>query len=134
MFALISISTPATVPPERKAKKVMNPVQAHPASGVVVPHHHAAEGHYAPETASKAGADVHVTAGNEAHHASGGGADAAGNPVLEGHDQTKGRWFQYLKTKQFWVTLLLGQGMYLFFCPPSLSLFLSRIRSTRNVY
>jgi solute carrier family 35 protein F1/2 len=33
-----------------------------------------------------------------------------GNEVLERDAQSKGRWFQYLKTKQFWLTLLLGQG------------------------
>jgi hypothetical protein len=39
-------------------------------------------------------------------------ASANGNPVLEEHAQTKGSWFAYLKTKQFWVALLLGQGMF----------------------
>ncbi|KAF2624702.1 DUF914-domain-containing protein [Macroventuria anomochaeta] len=32
-----------------------------------------------------------------------------GNEVLENDAQSKGRWFQYLKTKQFWLTMLLGQ-------------------------
>ncbi|KAF2126135.1 DUF914-domain-containing protein [Dothidotthia symphoricarpi CBS 119687] len=31
------------------------------------------------------------------------------NAVLEHDAQTKGRWFQYVKTKQFWITLVLGQ-------------------------
>lgn len=74
----------------------MNPMQAHPASGAVVP-----------LAADKAGTDTHVTTENNSREAS--GDDAAGNPVLEGNDQTQGRWFQYLKTKQFWITLLLGQ-------------------------
>jgi len=32
------------------------------------------------------------------------------NEVLERDAESKGRWFQYVKTKQFWLTLLLGQG------------------------
>ncbi|KZM22260.1 uncharacterized protein EKO05_0011332 [Ascochyta rabiei] len=32
-----------------------------------------------------------------------------GNEVLESDAQSKGRWFQYIKTKQFWLTMLLGQ-------------------------
>jgi hypothetical protein len=39
-------------------------------------------------------------------------ASANGNPVLEEDAQTKGSWFAYLKTKQFWVALLLGQGTH----------------------
>lgn len=35
---------------------------------------------------------------------------STGNEVLERDAESKGRWFQYLKTKQFWLTLLLGQG------------------------
>lgn len=35
----------------------------------------------------------------------------AHNEVLEEEAQTKGRWFQYVKTKQFWLVLLLGQGI-----------------------
>jgi solute carrier family 35 protein F1/2 len=34
------------------------------------------------------------------------------SPVLEEEAQSKGRWFQYVKTKQFWLVLLLGQGMW----------------------
>jgi solute carrier family 35 protein F1/2 len=34
------------------------------------------------------------------------------SPVLEEEAQSKGRWFQYVKTKQFWLVLLLGQGMF----------------------
>lgn len=32
------------------------------------------------------------------------------NPVLEHEAQSKGRWFQYVKTKQFWLVMILGQG------------------------
>jgi len=35
--------------------------------------------------------------------------------VLEEEAQSKGRWFQYVKTKQFWLVLLLGQGMWRYF-------------------
>jgi solute carrier family 35 protein F1/2 len=77
----------------------MNPIQPHPASGLVAPHEN-----YAPEV-DKTGAGTYVTSENESHNG------APRNEVL-GHDaQTKGRWFQYVKTKQFWITLLLGQGM-----------------------
>ncbi|KAF2277980.1 DUF914-domain-containing protein [Westerdykella ornata] len=31
------------------------------------------------------------------------------NPVLERDAETKGTWFAYMKTKQFWVVLVLGQ-------------------------
>lgn len=34
------------------------------------------------------------------------------SPVLEDEAQSKGKWFQYVKTKQFWLVLLLGQGMF----------------------
>ena len=34
------------------------------------------------------------------------------NPVLENDAQTKGKWFAYVKTKQFWVAMLLGQGTF----------------------
>lgn len=37
------------------------------------------------------------------------------NPVLEEEAHSKGTWFAYVKTKQFWVVLVLGQGM----CRPS---------------
>lgn len=40
-------------------------------------------------------------------------AEGTGNEVLEDDAQSKGRWFQYLKTKQFWLTMLLGQGTLL---------------------
>lgn len=35
-----------------------------------------------------------------------------GSEVLENDAQSKGRWFQYLQTKQFWLTMLLGQGTF----------------------
>jgi solute carrier family 35 protein F1/2 len=37
-------------------------------------------------------------------------ADHEANPVLESEAQTKGKWFAYVKTKQFWLAMLLGQG------------------------
>lgn len=37
-------------------------------------------------------------------------ADSGVNPVLEEEAQSKGRWFAYVTTKQFWVAMLLGQG------------------------
>ncbi|KAI4652932.1 uncharacterized protein J4E78_007760 [Alternaria triticimaculans] len=84
----------------------MNPIQAYPADGVVVQDAH--HGHYAPEAAhDKTGAGTYVTSENESHNG------AAGNEVLERDAQTKGRWFQYLKTKQFWITLVLGQVLAL---------------------
>jgi solute carrier family 35 protein F1/2 len=82
----------------------MNQIQAHPANGVV-----ANEERYAPEAADKTGATQYVTSENESRN----GAPA--NEVLERDAQTKGRWFQYVKTKQFWITLALGQGL----CSPS---------------
>jgi solute carrier family 35 protein F1/2 len=32
------------------------------------------------------------------------------SPVLANDAQSRGRWFQYIKTKQFWLTMLIGQG------------------------
>lgn len=82
----------------------MNQVQAHPADGVVVPHAH--HQNYDPEPVDKTGSGYYVASENELHNAT------PTNEVLERDAQTKGRWFQYVKTKQFWVTLLLGQGVY----------------------
>lgn len=110
----------------------MNPIQAYPASGVVVPNHgaradapeavnhhhdgthapevldHPAHGVYAPELGNKTGAEYYVSSENDSHN----GGIAAGNEVLERDAQTKGRWFQYVKTKQFWITLVVGQGTF----------------------
>lgn len=36
--------------------------------------------------------------------------ETGANPVLENEAKTKGQWFAYVKTKQFWVAILLGQG------------------------
>jgi solute carrier family 35 protein F1/2 len=58
------------------------------------------------ESVDKTGAGIAVSPENE-HN----GASLTNNPVLEQVAQEKGRWFQYVKTKQFWITLLLGQGM-----------------------
>ncbi|KAI8942081.1 hypothetical protein NX059_000179 [Plenodomus lindquistii] len=91
----------------------MNPIQAHPTTGVVAPPHDA-KGHYGPGTADapevdKAGAGTYVTSENELHSGGVNSGSLDRNPVLERDAQTKGQWFAYLKTKQFWITLLLGQ-------------------------
>jgi solute carrier family 35 protein F1/2 len=55
--------------------------------------------------ANKSGAGTYASPENE----------HSGAPVLANHDSdapTKGQWFQYIKTKQFWITLLLGQGTF----------------------
>lgn len=55
--------------------------------------------------------DSEVTGSSENEHVGSTlQAVGTGNEVLERDAQSKGRWFQYLKTKQFWLTLLLGQG------------------------
>lgn len=65
-------------------------------------------GHYAPhENMDKTGAGTYVSSEN--------GRDAVpaqGEEVLEQDAATKGTWFAYIKTKQFWITMLLGQGTY----------------------
>src|SRR5690348_8205774 len=57
------------------------------------------------ENVDKTGTGAIVSSENE-HH----GVTARGEEVLERDAATKGRWFAYVKTKQFWITLLLGQG------------------------
>jgi solute carrier family 35 protein F1/2 len=57
-----------------------------------------------PKDAEVTGSSDHERTGAPLH------AVGTGNEVLERDAQSKGRWFQYLKTKQFWLTLLLGQG------------------------
>ncbi|CBX97412.1 hypothetical protein IAQ61_007170 [Plenodomus lingam] len=86
----------------------MNQIQAHPATGVVVPHEEAT-GYYGAGGVDKAGAGTYVTAEEESQRGVASAARGAVNPVLEGDARSKGRWFQYLKTKQFWITLVLGQ-------------------------
>ena len=56
---------------------------------------------------------LEVSTGSENEH-SGASLHAVGtgNEVLARDAQSKGRWFQYLRTKQFWLTLLLGQSAY----------------------
>ncbi|KAF1936800.1 DUF914-domain-containing protein [Clathrospora elynae] len=83
----------------------MNPIQAYPASGVVIhdDHHDSS----APEVTDKTGAGHYVTSENESHNG------ASGPEVLDRDAQTKGRWFQYVKTKQFCITLLIGQVLAL---------------------
>lgn len=39
----------------------------------------------------------------------------ANNEILEEEAQSKGTWFAYVKTKQFWLVLVLGQGTLLHF-------------------
>ena len=57
--------------------------------------------------------DAEVTASSE-NEQTGAPLQAVGtgNSVLERDAQSKGHSFEYLKTKQFWLTLLLGQGSY----------------------
>jgi len=66
---------------------------------------------------------THVTpkaASSDSGNGSHGGDESAGqgqiepSPVLESEAESKGRWFQYVKTKQFWLVLLLGQGAFYF--------------------
>lgn len=59
--------------------------------------------------------DAEVTASSE-NERTGAPLQAVGtgNSVLERDAQSKGHSFEYLKTKQFWLTLLLGQGSYFF--------------------
>ncbi|KAF1847320.1 DUF914-domain-containing protein [Cucurbitaria berberidis CBS 394.84] len=52
---------------------------------------------------NKTGTGTYVHSGNELHNGE------LGSVILEQDAQTKGRWFQFIKTKQFWITLLLGQ-------------------------
>jgi len=75
--------------------------QPHPATGVYAPNKHN-DMHEA--QIDKAGAGTYVSSENETAV-----SPTVGNEVLEHDAQTKGRWFQYVKTKQFWITLLLGQ-------------------------
>ncbi|KAG9201429.1 hypothetical protein G6514_005801 [Epicoccum nigrum] len=53
-------------------------------------------------------AEVTTSSGNE-HTGAPLQAVGTGNSVLERDAQSKGHSFEYLKTKQFWLTLLLGQ-------------------------
>lgn len=53
--------------------------------------------------------------------------------VLEQNAATKGRWFQYLKTKQFWITLILGQGMYFLWLASIIATTNMNIQSWRSV-
>lgn len=45
--------------------------------------------------------------------------DSAHNEVLEAEAESKGLWFAYVKTKQFWLVLVLGQGTPLLHLPPT---------------
>lgn len=58
----------------------------------------------APEIYGKTGAETHVGSSELAPSNS-----ADRNSVLAHDAETKGSWFAYLKTRQFWITLLLGQ-------------------------
>ena len=79
--------------------------EPHPAAGVYAPNKSDDMG--VQHSVDKTGAGTYVSSENE-HIAS----PVMGNEVLEHDAQTKGRWFQYIKTKQFWITLLLGQGAF----------------------
>jgi hypothetical protein len=68
-----------------------------------------AEGFYGSKDHREEGAQDKTGAGILVTHA-GNDAGAQANPTLEAVAESKGRWFQYVKTKQFWITLLLGQG------------------------
>jgi hypothetical protein len=76
--------------------------QPHPTAGIIP---NKGEDYH---TLDKTGAGTYVSSENE-HN---------GSPVLANEPeevvQIKRQWFQYIKTKQFWITLLLGQGMYTF--------------------
>jgi len=50
-----------------------------------------------------------LDSGNGLHGAPGRQGGIEPSPVLEGEAESKGRWFQYVKTRQFWLVLLLGQ-------------------------
>ncbi|KAH4256555.1 hypothetical protein HBI04_158850 [Parastagonospora nodorum] len=67
-----------------------------------------AEGFYGSKDHREEGAQDKTGAGIVVTHA-GNDAGAQVNPTLEAVAESKGRWFQYVKTKQFWITLLLGQ-------------------------
>jgi solute carrier family 35 protein F1/2 len=79
--------------------------QPHPTAGVIPNKSNDMNGRYAPELVDNTGKSTYVSSENERNE-----VPVLGNEVLEHDAQTKGRWFQYLKTKQFWITLLLGQG------------------------
>ncbi|EAT78737.2 hypothetical protein SNOG_13713 [Parastagonospora nodorum SN15] len=66
-----------------------------------------AEGFYGSKDHREEGAQDKTGAGIVVTHA-GNDAGAQANPTLEAVAESKGRWFQYVKTKQFWITLLLG--------------------------
>jgi solute carrier family 35 protein F1/2 len=88
------------------------------------PHPHAAEGFFGKgEDIQTAAEPVHTTtihpkglhvSTSSEHERTGASLHVVGtgNEVLENDAQSKGRWFQYLKTKQFWLTMLLGQGTF----------------------
>lgn len=55
----------------------------------------------------KTGAGIAISSSNEQNA-------ITPNNTLDQVAESKGRWFQYVKTKQFWITLLLGQGTELY--------------------
>jgi hypothetical protein len=80
--------------------------EPHPGPGAAGFYGNAAkhDDHDLPETvADKTGAGIQVSSENEQNA-------ITPNETLNQVAESKGRWFQYVKTKQFWVTLLLGQG------------------------
>ena len=88
----------------------MNQIQAYPANGVVVPNKGDDDFGGGGVTSDVDKTGTYVSSENGSHHRGAAAAALENNPVLEHDAQTKGRWFQYVKTKQFWITLLLGQG------------------------
>lgn len=74
----------------------MNQAQVYPAAGDIINTEY-----FGPD---KTGAAHHVSSENEQAVATSGPA------ILERDAESKGSWFAYLKTRQFWITLVLGQG------------------------
>jgi len=68
--------------------------------------HPGADGFYGAKDQRDEGVQDKTGAGIQVTHS----GHEAPNPTLEAVAESKGRWFQYVKTKQFWITLLLGQG------------------------
>ncbi|PSN74143.1 DUF914-domain-containing protein [Corynespora cassiicola Philippines] len=62
------------------------------------------------DRARDAGGSSTSTTGHGAPELTTAPTNASGvNPTLEHEAESKGRWFQYVRTRQFWITMLLGQ-------------------------
>lgn len=82
----------------------MNPAQVYPAAGDII------NEHYGPnKTDGDTATGQRMSSENEQPVAVTSSASASAGNVLERDAQSKGSWFAYLKTRQFWITLLLGQ-------------------------